>query len=103
MSRRDTGSLVFLSGIVLGAVVGGAMGVLFAPATGEETRKKIAKKGKKAWKDVKEEAAELGEKLEPTVAEVKEKIGEKISEIQEGFDKGVKATSTKRKTATSRK
>lgn len=89
--RRDNNSLLFISGVILGAVVGGAMGVLFAPASGEETRDKIAKKSKKVMKEVKKGAQELGEKIEPALENVKKEFAERVEEMKAGFEKGAKA------------
>ena len=90
-AQKDNSSLVFMSGVVLGAVVGGAVALLFAPASGEETRAKIAKESKKAVKDIKKGAKELGAKVEPALEEVKKGISQKVEEVREGFEKGVKA------------
>lgn len=89
--QKNNDSLVFMSGVVLGAVVGGAMALLFAPASGEETRRKIGKAGKKAVKDLKKGAKEISEKLEPKLEEVKKEVVEKVEEMREGFEKGIKA------------
>lgn len=92
MSKGNTNSLTFLSGVVLGAVVGGAMGILFAPAAGTETREKLAKKGKKALKDIKKSAKEVGDKIEPAIENVKKEVTEKFKEVRGGFQKGVNVT-----------
>ncbi len=92
MSKNgNNNSLLFASGVILGAVVGGAMGILFAPASGEETRKEISKRGKKAMKDIKKGAKEVGDKLEPTLKSVKKGISEKFEDVKEGFHKGARA------------
>ncbi len=46
----------FMAGILVGALIGGALGLLFAPETGEETRELVAEKARK----LKEAAAEKG-------------------------------------------
>lgn len=46
----------FMAGIMVGVLIGGALGLLFAPETGEETRELVAEKARK----LKEAAAEKG-------------------------------------------
>jgi gas vesicle protein len=52
-----------LLGIVAGAAVGTALGVLFAPAKGSVTRKRIARTGTEYAEDVKEKFNEYTEAL----------------------------------------
>ena len=40
---KNTG--IFIGGILIGATIGGALGVLFAPDKGTETRQRIIRKG----------------------------------------------------------
>jgi gas vesicle protein len=46
----------FMAGILVGALIGGALGLLFAPEAGEETRGFVAEKARK----LKEAATEKG-------------------------------------------
>ncbi len=64
----------FLTGIVIGAIVGAAAGILLAPESGEETRKKIADK-----------TSELKEDLETKFQDVSEKIKNLENEALTGF------------------
>ncbi len=64
MAEDRTGS--FFGGLLIGAAIGFALGVLFAPRPGEETRellkgeaKEITEKGKKVAEEVKSKGREF--------------------------------------------
>jgi gas vesicle protein len=56
---NNTGKIV--SALLVGAAVGAALGVLFAPNKGSETRKKIMAKGEDLGKDFKNKMDEMYE------------------------------------------
>ncbi len=68
MSNRDTSS--FLTGLLVGAVVGLAIGFLYAPKSGKETREML-----------KEKAAVLKEKASEVVKKVKQTAGEATPKV----------------------
>jgi gas vesicle protein len=68
MDNKETGG--FFAGIIVGAMIGVALGFLFAPRAGEETREVLHKKASEA----KEKASELSGKLRKVASEVQEKI-----------------------------
>ncbi len=49
----------FMAGILVGVLIGGALGLLFAPEPGEETRELVAEKARQ----LKDAAAEKGRSL----------------------------------------
>ncbi len=69
----NTGKL--LLGVIAGAAIGAALGVLFAPEKGSVTRKKISRKGEDLWGDLKDEAKHL-------YAEGKEKVQEMKKDLK---------------------
>ncbi|MCX7910471.1 MAG: YtxH domain-containing protein [Endomicrobia bacterium] len=88
MSERNSGSslLAFLLGLGIGAI----LGILFAPAEGKETRKKIAKyledleeKGEEYLEKGREFVEEEADKIKKFVEDTKEKIVKKFSKEQE--------------------
>ena len=58
----------------MGAVVGLAIGFLYAPQPGEETRELLKEKAE----EVKEKAAEVAERVKETAVEAKRKAEEKL-------------------------
>jgi gas vesicle protein len=63
--NRETSS-GFLSGLILGAVVGAAVALLYAPQPGIETRRMVKEKAL----EVKEKAAKAASKIKESVSSV---------------------------------
>jgi gas vesicle protein len=63
--NRET-SNGFLSGLILGAVVGAAVALLYAPQPGTETRRMVKEKAL----EVKEKAAKAASKIKESVSSV---------------------------------
>lgn len=73
MADKDTG-LSFTTGFILGAVVGVAIGFLYAPKPGKETRELLKEKAEKT----KAKASEVAEKAKEAAAEARERVEEKV-------------------------
>ena len=63
-----------LLGLVAGVAVGAIVGILFAPAKGSETRKKISNKGVKLADDLKEKFDEFLDSVSNKYEDVKEDV-----------------------------
>ena len=73
-NASNTGKVI--GAIFLGAAIGGALGILFAPDKGTETRKKISKKGNELTDAVKEKFDAIVDKFKKEVADVQEQADE---------------------------
>jgi len=54
MMEKENGRGIFLRGLFTGAILGGLVGILFAPKSGKELRAEIKKKGAETFEDAKE-------------------------------------------------
>ena len=73
-NASNTGKVI--GAIFLGAAIGGALGILFAPDKGIETRKKISKKGNDFTGAVKEKFDSIVDKFKKEVADVQDQADE---------------------------
>ncbi len=78
MSEKDTGSS-FTVGFILGAVAGVAMGFLYAPQPGKETRALLKEKAEVA----REKVTEVTDKAKETAAETKHRVEAKLEHKKE--------------------
>lgn len=74
MSDKDTGSS-FAIGFLIGAVVGVAVGFLYAPKAGKETRAMLKEKAG----EVKEKASEVTARVTESAVEAGKKVRNKLS------------------------
>jgi gas vesicle protein len=70
-----------LIAISAGAVVGGTLGILLAPAKGTDTRRRIAQEGKKITRNMKT----TRDKVLATVNDIKDEVEKVVKEKVEAF------------------
>ncbi len=69
---ENNGTHFNLSGILIGFIVGAVTGMLYAPKSGEETRKAIKENAKKEMDNIAKDLDETGNKMLNTTSELKE-------------------------------
>lgn len=72
----------FVGGLFLGTIIGGALGILLAPAAGDETRKKIAEGTEEALGNAYDQAVEYGENLKEQFQDMQEQLTERIGQYK---------------------
>jgi gas vesicle protein len=85
MADKDTGT-GFTIGFIVGAAMGLAIGFLYAPRPGEETRHMLREKTEQVkgkTEEMKEKATEVVEKVKETTAEAGKKAKAKFEETKE--------------------
>ncbi len=78
--ENDIGTLVV--GFFLGALVGAAMALLFAPQSGEETRDQIRQKSIELSEQAQDKAEETRAKAEAMLHDARHKFDEATEELQ---------------------
>ncbi len=80
MTRENDGSH-FLTGLLLGGIIGAVVGLMFAPQSGDKTREQLrgkvdelASMGRSAWEEGKEAATQKGEELKSKIDQARHKL-----------------------------
>ncbi|MDD5127158.1 MAG: YtxH domain-containing protein [Dehalococcoidales bacterium] len=73
MDNRESG-MGFFIGLLTGAVIGAALGFLYAPRTGKETRELV----KERAGEVREKVSEMAEKSREAAVEARKRVEEKL-------------------------
>lgn len=80
MSDRENNVMVGALMLLAGGIIGAGIALMYAPQSGEKTRKEMARYAKKARRKG-EEALEAVEDFSEQVTEMAETVGERASEI----------------------
>jgi len=86
-SEKGSSALEIMVTFILGAAAGFVAGILVAPASGEETRRKIQTEVNKTGEKAKENFDRLTKEAEKGIKVVREKTQEGIDAIREFIDK----------------
>lgn len=79
MSDNCSGSgFAFIAGITVGAAIGAIAGLLFAPESGEETRKRLQDKSK----DLTDDLHDKFDEFKDTVTEALDNVKSKVEEVK---------------------
>jgi gas vesicle protein len=100
MSRNGSSALEVTLSFLLGTATGFILGVLFAPASGDETRKKIKEEAEKAGVKAKEGYDKFVHEAEKGIKTAKDKSYEGIDALKDFVEKK-KAELTKEEPETS--
>ena len=88
MSNENKGSALEVAvSFLIGAAAGFVLGVLLAPASGKETRKKIGEEVGKTGEKAKEGFEKIAKEAEKGIRVVKEKTQEGLDAIKDFIDK----------------
>jgi len=96
MTQQGNSGSVFMA-FVIGAVAGAAVALLYAPATGEDTRRKLAEKareGRERAERLRREGREFINRQRETVSAT---VDEAVERGREAFDRGREAFERARK------
>jgi gas vesicle protein len=105
---RSSSTTKVVGALVLGAAVGAALGVLFAPKKGSETRQDIADNAKKMTKnlknkfqgqvdELKDQVAKAEKFLEDNVSNAREAVADKVADAKNSYNHKVDNAADKAK------
>ena len=77
MNGRDESKI--LAAFLIGGILGAGFALLFAPQSGEKTRKDISKFAKKVKNEAKEKAEDIAESIEELVAKISDRVSDAAS------------------------
>ncbi|MGV8907318.1 MAG: YtxH domain-containing protein [Acetobacterium sp.] len=78
----SSSKLYFVGGLFIGTIIGGTIGVLLAPAPGDETRKKISEGTEEVLGNAYDQAMEYSENLKEQFQDMQEQMTERIGQYK---------------------
>ena len=94
-SHSNNNTTTILAAVIAGVAVGAAIGILFAPDSGSQTRTQIADKAKDLAGSIKDKAQAVKETLQTKAGDLKEQAASTVkSTINQATDKAGDTTPT---------
>lgn len=80
----------FIKGLVVGGIIGGALGILYAPKSGKKTRADISKSADDLYDKTKDHYEHGLKKIEEMVDQGSDQYTEKKEKLKKSIEAGVK-------------
>jgi gas vesicle protein len=93
-NRNSVGS--FVTGLVIGGVVGAVTSLFLAPQSGEETRTQIQEKGVEIKQRVEETYADMQARLESALTDLRTRVDELSAKVDQALVRGKEAIARER-------
>jgi len=77
----------FFAGFIIGGCVGGVIGVLLAPRSGEETRQMLAENSSELYKNAESSIKEIQGKADYVMEEIQKKGDDLLKKVQDVINK----------------
>lgn len=77
----------FIAGFAAGSILGGLIGIILAPQSGEETREMLADKSKEMYGKAQDTVSEIQSKADDIVSDMQKKGDELIAKLQDVINK----------------
>jgi gas vesicle protein len=78
----------FVTGLLTGAAIGGILGILLAPASGEQTREKIIDKADDAYRSAEYSVREIQSKANDAIDDIQRKGDELLGKVYDLLKQG---------------
>ncbi len=87
MARNESNFLEVSFAFLLGSLVGATIALLYAPASGDQTRRKIREKSGEVQENLRTQYGQLSDKAEIEMSRLKDRVNEKVDQAKEYYDK----------------
>ena len=88
MSRRQESNFLEVSfAFLLGSLVGATIALLYAPSSGDQTRRRIREKSGEVQENLKSQYGKISDKAEIQVSRFKDRVNDRVGQAKDYYDR----------------
>ena len=88
MARDDSGNFLEVSfAFLLGSLVGATIALLYAPASGEQTRRRLREASDEAQENLRDQYGRVSDKAEIEFSRLKDRVGDRVGQAKDYYER----------------
>jgi gas vesicle protein len=88
MARNDGGNFIEVSfAFLLGSLVGATIALLYAPSSGEQTRRRIREKSGEVQENFRSQYGKISDRAEIRMSRLKDRMNEKVGHAKDYYER----------------